>query len=110
MKRTKALTTISLFLIPLIIGVVFVDLSGTFSYSDLPFAIAFLLYITFVFLQRAKSRTAFIMSLFFLAWMGLSYVPTGASVLTERIGEWFYLFFVFGLIQYNKEVWHIPTP
>ena len=39
--------------------------------------------------------------------MGLSYVKTGSGEVTERMGEWFYLFFLAGIIHYSKEAWSI---
>lgn len=86
------------------------DLATTFSYSDLPFVLAFVMYILFVVIQRSSSRGTFIMVLYLLILMGLSYVKTGPGAITERFGEWFYLFFVFGLIQYIKEAWTNKTP
>ncbi len=103
MKRNKVLILISLCIIPLIYCVVFADLGGTFAHGDIPFVIALLFYTMFVRIQNTQSKTTFTLTLFFLVWMGLSWVPTGAGIVTERIGEWFYLFFVIGLIQYMKE-------
>lgn len=104
-KRNKFAILFSLALIPLIFGILFVDLAGTFSYSDLPFVFAFSVYMLFVFIQGSTSKATFIMTLYLLIIMGLSYVQTGPGVITERFGEWFYLFFVFGLVQYTKEAW-----
>lgn len=106
MKRTRIPKTISLCIIPLIFGVMFADLAGTFSYSDMPFAAVFVLYTVFVIVQHMKSKATFNIALFLLIWMAFSYIPTGAGRTTERIGEWFYLFFIFGLIQYTREAWH----
>lgn len=103
MKRDNRIILMSLFIIPLIFGVVFVDLAGVFSFSDMPFAIAFILYILFVIIQHPKSNVSFTLALSLLIWMGLSYIPTGAGIVTERIGEWFYLFLVFGLVQSARE-------
>lgn len=108
MKRTNTwVVAISLVIIPLTAGVVFADLAGLFSYSDTPFAVAFLLYTVFLIVQHTKSKTTFNFAFFLLIWMVLSYIPTGAGRITERIGEWFFLFFVFGLVQYTKEAWSI---
>lgn len=104
-KRNKFTILFSLALVPLIFGILFADLAGTFSYSDLPFVLAFVIYILFVVIQRSSSRGTFIMTLYLLILMGLSYVQTGPSAITERLGEWFYLFFAFGLVQYIKEAW-----
>ncbi len=103
MKRSSWLIVFSLFLISLTIAVVYADVAGTFSYSDIPFVLAFSLYMLFVVIQKSSCRASFLMALFLLLVVGLSYIPTGPSVVTERFGEWFYLFFVFGLIQYFKE-------
>ena len=109
-KRNKFAILFSFALIPIIFGILFVDLAGTFSYSDVPFVLAFVIYILFVIIQRSSSRGTFIMTLYLLILMGLSYVKTGPGAITERFGEWFYLFFVFGLIQYAKEAWTNKTP
>jgi len=106
MKNNTFLLVFSYMLLPLLFGVVFLDFAGIFGYSDFAFVCAFSLYILFFVIQKGTSRTSFILSLFFLIIMGLSYIPTGFGSLTERMGEWFYLFFVFGLLQYTKEAWH----
>jgi len=105
MKRNRWLIYVSLLLLPLVVGVILVDLAGTFSFSDAPFAIALALYTVFVLMQRAKSNSTFLITIFFLILMGLSYIPTGPGPVTERIGEWFYLFFLYGLIQYLWETY-----
>jgi len=78
-------------------------MGGGFNYSDIPFVFVLIFYVLYVFFQRAGSRMTFALALFFLVWMGLSYVPTGAGRVTERIGEWFYLFFLFAIIQCGYE-------
>jgi hypothetical protein len=103
MKNHKYLILISYVLLLTIFGLVFFDLAGAFSYSDMPFLIAFSLYFLFLFIQKNTSKISFVTVLFLLVFMGLSYIPTGAGRITERIGEWFYLFFVFGLVQYIRE-------
>lgn len=108
-KRNKFVILFSLALVPLIFGILFVDLAGTFSYSDLPFVLAFAIYILFVVIQRSSSRATFVMTLYLLILMGLSYVQTGPDAITERFGEWFYLFLAFGLVQYTKELWTNKT-
>lgn len=105
MKKSKPLILLSLFTLFLIAIVVFADLAEVFRYSDLPFFIAFFLYGIVTLIQLSSSRTSFILSLLFLLYTGLSYIPTGPSRTTERFAEWFYLFFVFGLVQYGREVW-----
>lgn len=86
--------------VAILLTIIFLDIAGAFSHSDLPFLAVFL-----TFSLGRKGTFAF--ALFLLAWMGLSYIPTGAGAVTERIGEWFYLFFVFGLIQYGYEVFRL---
>lgn len=81
------------------------DLAGFFNYTDLPFVIAFLFYFLFLYIQKGTSKISFGMALCFLIFMGLSYIPTGAGRITERMGEWLYLFLVAGLIQYTQEAW-----
>jgi len=104
MKNKNKLIFPSLFLMPIMACVLFVDLAGTFNYGDISFAIVFALYIIFIAIQHAKSKTTFVIAFLFLIWMGLSYLPTGAGQVTERFGEWFYLFFLFGIVQYTYEV------
>lgn len=98
---------LSSFIIPTIFGIVFADIAGLFSQTDLPFVLAFLLYLLFVFTQKSSSRVSFGFAMFFLIWMGLSYIPTGPSGVTERIGEWFFLSFVLGLLHYGYEVYRL---
>jgi hypothetical protein len=105
MQRNRWLIYLSLLIIPIIIGIYCLDIIGNYSFSDTPFAIALVLYLIFTFIQRPSCKYAFGMSLLFLIVMGISYIPTGEGKMTERTGEWFYLFFVFGLIQYIREAW-----
>lgn len=106
MKNGNRFILPSLFLVPIVAGIIFLDLGGAFNYTDAPFLIAFIIYIIFVMVQRLQSKPTFTVALLFLIYTGLSYIPTGASRVTERFGEWFYLFFLLGLIQYTWEVWH----
>jgi hypothetical protein len=105
MRRNKWAIIFSLLLVPAAAAVVILDLAGVFGYSDLPFLLVFFPYFLFMFIQRTGSRCTFAVALCMLLYMGLSYVPTGAGPITERFGEWFYVFFVFGLIQYSREAW-----
>jgi len=105
MRKNNILILYSLFLIPLIAVVLFLDLSAVFNYSDTPFIIGFLLYGIIAIIQKSSSKMTFSLIFALLLYMGISYLPTGPSRTTERIGEWFYVFFVFGLIQYIQEVW-----
>ena len=106
MKPNKWLPVFSFMLIPLLFGVVFIDLAAIFSFSDLPFLFSVILYVLFFVIQRSSSRAPLFVSLYFLAVMGLSYITTGTGRTTERLGEWFYIFFLIGLGQYIKESWH----
>lgn len=97
----------SLFFIPIIAGILCFDLTGAFNYTDSPFLITFLIYVVFVFIQQSQSKFTFSIAILLLIYTGLSYIPTNASLVTERFGEWFYLFFVFGIIQYTKDIWFL---
>ncbi|EKD67865.1 MAG: hypothetical protein ACD_48C00176G0001 [uncultured bacterium] len=105
MKNRNKLIFPSLFLIPAIAGILCMDLAGIFNYTDNPFFFVFAVYVIFVFIQRSQSRFTFSIAMLLLIYMGLSYIPAAASRATERFGEWFYLFFVFGLIQYGREIY-----
>lgn len=104
MKRSKYIL-FSFFVLLMVFLTIIADFAGFFNYSDVPFVIAFLFYFLFLFIQKGTSKISFGIVLCFLVFMGLSYIPTGAGRITERMGEWFYLFFVVGLIQYVKEAW-----
>ncbi len=104
MKNTY-LTVGSYVILPAIFILIFIDLAGAFLYNDVPFLLALILYGMFTVVHRSSSRLTLMLAVFILVWMGLSYVPTGAGTVTERIGEWFYIFCAAGLIQYLKEVY-----
>ncbi|MBU2544293.1 hypothetical protein KJ618_02385 [Patescibacteria group bacterium] len=103
MKRNKFIILFSYFLFLVMVGVVFADLGSAFSFSDLPFVLVFSVFFVFMIIQRGTSKIVFVSASYFLITMGLSYVRTGSSVITERLGEWFYLFFLVGILQYTKE-------
>ena len=105
MQRSRLLIIGSLCLIFIISGIVLLDLAGTFSFSDLPFALVFSLFLLFMLVQKGTSKVPFVIALYFLITMGLSYIQTGTGQITERLGEWFYLVFLVGVIQYAKEAW-----
>jgi hypothetical protein len=105
MKKSKKILLFSYSLIFALAVVLAIDLAGMFSYSDAPFVIAFMLYGLFVVIQKVSSKMTFFIAVILLFYMGLSYIPTGSSVATERFGEWFFLSFAFGLAQYIKESW-----
>lgn len=105
MKRSKWLIFVSFVIILSIFGIVFLDLADVFSFSDLPFLLILVLYCLFVLIQRCSSRSGFLISLYFLICMGLSNSTTGASRITERMGEWFYIFFLIALVHFTKDAW-----
>jgi|SRR3989344_1570407 len=106
MKRSRISIVCSFFLIALLAGIIGLDLVGVFNNSDVPFLLSFIVYFMVILIQRSSSRLTFVISLLCLILMGLSYIPTADGHITERFGEWFYIFFVFGLIQYALEVFH----
>jgi hypothetical protein len=80
------------------------DLLYKFGNYDTPFILAFVSYILYLIVTKSTSRKTFIIVLFLIICMGCCYMLTGPSRLTERIGQWFYHFFVLGMIQYVREV------
>lgn len=103
MKRTKGLIVFSFLLFSSIFGIIFIDLAGVFSFSDIPFFLSIILITFFFVIQRFSSKMPFLLSLYFLIIMGLSYIISGVGYITERLGEWFYIYFLIGLIQYTVE-------
>jgi hypothetical protein len=99
MGKSKYAILFSFLIFFIIFLTIYSDFGGFFNYSDAPFMIVFFLYVLFLFIQKGTGKISFGIALFILVFMGLSYIPTGASFITERIGEWFYLFFSMGLIQ-----------
>lgn len=102
-KNRLAVSGIILF-VPMI-GIVVADLLYKFGNYDTPFLLALCIYALFYFIQKSSSRLTFGIVLILVLCMAMSYIVFGEYRLTERIGEWFYLFFVFGLIQYIREAW-----
>ena len=98
-KRRQSIILFSFLLIPVMFGLLFLDLAGIFMHSDFPFLLMFVIYGMYIIIQRSSSRTSFMMALYLLIIMGLSYIKTGPVIITERLGEWFYIFFIFGLLQ-----------
>jgi len=103
MRRRNYSILFSFLLFLMVFLTIFIDFAGFFNYSDVPFLIGFSLYFLFLFIQKGTGKPSFGITLFLLVFMGLSYIPTGAGRITERIGEWFYLFFLVGIIQYMRE-------
>jgi hypothetical protein len=77
----------------IILGIFLTDLKGWFLLSDLSFFLALIVYMLFL------RKWALAISLFFLAVMSYFFIRTGISNRVERVGEWFYIFFVIGVIQ-----------
>lgn len=105
MKNSKMVKTSALLLLSVVVGIIVADLFGRFGISDLPFILAFGAYTVLIILRRIHHGATIAVASLFVALMGASYIIQGASGLTERMGEWFYLFFIFSLIQYAKEAW-----
>jgi hypothetical protein len=105
MKRNNWRAPVSLLLLLAVLGVVFADAVALFGYPDISFVVVFLLYFGSILAQKRGSRISFVYALLILLIMTCSYVLIGVVKITERLGEWFYLFFVFGLIQYTREAW-----
>ncbi len=107
MFKEKLLTMknkILFFLGFLIIFIIFIlDMLYLFGNHDNPFIISAMLYIFLVMYKKISSKATFFFVLFFLFFMGASYIYRGPFRTTERIGEWFYIFFLIGMIQYAYE-------
>ncbi len=103
--NNRIIIPVSLFLIAAMIGIVVMDLLYKFGNYDTPFMLEFVLYLLYTFLRRSTSKLTFIVVILFIVSMGISYITAGSTRLTERFGEWFYLYFIFGLIQYGREFW-----
>jgi hypothetical protein len=88
------------------IAIFFSDLMYKFGNYDTPYLFVFTLYTIWILIFRFTSRLTFFIVLTLVVCMSVSYVQNGSIRLTERIGEWLYLFFLFGLAQYFKEIFH----
>jgi len=88
-----------------ILGFILADLHYMFGNYDTPFIVAFGLYVLVVFFRHASSKVSFICASILVLCMGILYGVYGPIRITERTGEWFYLFFLMGIIQYAKETW-----
>lgn len=104
MKKYNSLFMVSICALLSAFGILFLDVASIFKYSDLPFFLACVLYIVFIISNRSSSKLTFYIVLFLVCFMGISYLQNGFDTMTERIGEWFYLTFVIGLVQYAKEL------
>ncbi len=90
-----------------IIGIMYTDLLYKFGNRDIPFILVLVLYTLFVRVGKFSSKITISVSCVLVICMGVAYAMQGPVRLTERIGEWFYLFFVFSLIQYIYEMYRL---
>ncbi len=95
---------ISLLSVSFFFLIFFLDVKHFFSFSDVAFIVAICTYVFFINLERYSSKFTFILTIYFVLIMGVSYLQNGFDTITERIGEWFYIFFAIGLIQYSREL------
>ncbi len=102
-KRHNLAIAISIMVTLFITGVIVADFFYKFGNGDLPFLLVFVPYTVLCVIQRKSSRLTFEIVLLLVLFMAYSYIVNGEFRLTERIGEWFYLFLVFGLVQYMRE-------
>lgn len=93
---------ISLMLIIGIAIMIIADLRYSFGNYDTAFVTVLLLDILYLFIHRSTKFNV-LLAVLLVVGMSISYIHSGSIRLTERMGEWFYIFFVFGLIQYGKE-------
>lgn len=104
MKKSSITILVSFFSLMVLVAVVFLDIQGVFGFSDGVFVLGLFLGAVVYLIQKSTSKLPFSLATFFLLWMGLSYIPTGSSEQTERIGVWFFLTFFLGLVQYGVEL------
>jgi hypothetical protein len=105
-KRNNIIQIFSFLLLPILIGIMLKDLMYTFGNYDTPFIVGIGIYFVFCLIAHASSRWTFGLVSLLVVCMGISYMIMGPYRRTERLGEWVYLFFVFGLIQYTIEAIH----
>ncbi len=101
MEKKNKLTTI----IPIIFTVVAVaafvlDLMYKFGNHDTPFIISLISTVLVLYIRKASYKYVFGLALAIVSCMGMAFVFFGSLRLTERLGEWFFLLFVLGLIHY----------
>ena len=60
-------------------------------------------YLACIFFYKLSSSATFRFSLFILGIMSISFVTTGASVITERAAVWLFFLILTGIIQQIKE-------
>lgn len=88
----------------MILGIIILaDLFYKFGNYDTPFFFVFLILLLLLLKNLITSRSIFIVSFVLLLSMGTSYIQVGGARLTERLGEWFFIVFVFGLLASTIE-------
>jgi EamA domain-containing membrane protein RarD len=85
---------------------ILLDLKYKFGNFDTPFFLVFGIYLLATWVMKLTHRCTFIIDMILLLLMGVFYIYTGPVRLTERAGEWWFLFFVCGLVQYGWESFH----
>lgn len=87
----------------LLIGIIFVDSLFVKTSSDFVTFGILLLYGVFAKAYQWKSRETFLLCLGLLSAMFISFVFSYASISTEKLTVWLYLFLIVGIIQRWKE-------
>lgn len=105
--ENKSSLMIRLFCILAIIIIISADLFYIFGNYDTPFYLVIILYFINIFIKKASSFLAFILVLFCVVSIGFSYNILGTVRFTERIGEWFYILLLLGLLHSGIELWHL---
>lgn len=105
MKGSKRYLIVWYVLLVATFGVIFADVAGYFRFADISFLVAFILYLSGLVVAKKASGWAFGIAVALLMATWGAYVVTGTDVVTERFAVWFYLFFLFGLFHYAKEIW-----
>lgn len=95
------------YLLAIILGVistfVYFDLRYAFGNYDTPFFIACGMYVFSIVLLRLTSRLTIGIVVLLITSMAIHYMLYGPVRLTERLGEWFFLFLCIGIVQYSFE-------
>ncbi|MCX8009193.1 MAG: hypothetical protein N3A54_05865 [Patescibacteria group bacterium] len=91
----------------LIVIVFLLDMLYKFGNYDIPFIVVFLAYFMLIHFAKLTSKITFLIIISLTILMGYFYIQQGAFRLTERIGEWFYVFLIVGIVQYAYEVFVI---
>lgn len=102
-KLTGLLEQNSRAIVVMLISILFIDSFFAKTSSDLVTFGVLLLYIFFSRAYRWKSRVTFLICLGLLIAMFISFVFSYASVATEKLAVWMFLFIVVGIIQAWRE-------